>query len=31
MNNSSFIKPEFAAGRDSDVNNRQMKIAPLYI
>ena len=31
MNNGSFIKLEFSAGRDSDVNNRQMKIAQLYI
>ena len=31
MNNGSFIKLEFSAARDSDVNNRQMKIAQLYI
>ena len=31
MNNGSFINLEFSAGRASDVNNRQMKIAQLYI
>ena len=33
MNHGSFtcIKLEFSAGRDSDINNRQMKIAQLYI
>ena len=31
MNNGSFKKLEFSTGRDSDVNNRQMKIAQLYI
>ena len=31
MNNGSFIKLEFSAGQDSDVNNLQMKIAQLYI
>ena len=31
MNNGSFIKLEFSGDRDSDVNNRQMKIAQLDI
>ena len=31
MNNGSFINLEFSAGRASDVNNCQMKIAQLYI
>ena len=26
MNNGSFIKLEFSAGRDSEVNNRQMNL-----